>query len=332
MPRPPPLSLRRARNDSTNCMYDVIIVGAGAAGLTAAIYTSRRALNTLVISKDVGGQAVMTTHIENYPGVDLVSGPEFMIKWKAQAEKFGAKFVFDEVSEVKKDGDKFVVKTGSQQFESASIILAFGLTPRNLGVPGEDRFRGRGVSYCATCDAPFYKNKSVAVVGGGSAALDAALLLSKIATQVYLIHRSEEFRGEEILLSQVKAEKKIEMILDTEVREVKGAEKIEAVAIENKKGEKRELEIQGIFVEIGHEVKADFINSLVKLNDKKEIIVNKDCETSEPGVLAAGDVTDVDYKQIVISAGEGAKAALSCYRYIQKKNGKRGLGIDWGKK
>jgi thioredoxin reductase (NADPH) len=313
-------------------MYDVIIIGAGAAGTTAAIYAARRALKTLVISKDIGGQAALTSHIENYPGVDLTGGIDLMMKFKTQAEKFGAEFVFDQVNEVKKDADKFVVKTGHKEYESTAVILAFGLTPRDLGATGEEKFKGQGVSYCATCDGPLYKNKITAVVGGGNSALDAALLLAKIASHVYLIHRGDAFRGEEILINQVKANDKIEIIFNSEVKEVKGDKIIDSIIIKDKENTEREIKVNGIFVEIGHEVKADLIRNLVKLNEKNEIVINENCETSEPGIFAAGDVTDMEYKQIVISAGEGAKAALSAYSYIQKKSGKGAAGIDWGTK
>jgi len=313
-------------------MYDVIIIGAGAAGMTAALYAARRALKTLVISKDIGGQATMTSHIENYPGIDLINGMELMLKFKNQAEKFGAEFVFGEVRKIKKEKDIFTVWANGGNYKAQVLILAFGLTPRDLGVPGEEKFRGKGISYCATCDAPLYKNKIVAVVGGGNSALDAAFLLSKMAVKVYLIHRREEFRGEEILIKRVKENSNIELILNSEVREVKGDKKIESILIEDNQGKKREIKIDGVFVEIGHEVKADFIRGLVNLNEKNEIIVDCNCQTSEPGIFAAGDVTNMEYKQIVISAGEGAKAALSAYRYLEEKTGKRGMGIDWGRK
>ena len=313
-------------------MYDVIIIGAGAAGLTAAIYTSRRALKTLVISKDVGGQASMSSHIENYPGVGLINGVDLMLKFKTQAEQFGASFVFGQVGEIKKEKDKFIIRANGDIYEAGSLILAFGLTPRDLGVPGEEKFRGKGISYCATCDAPFFRNKTVAVVGGGNSALDAALLLSKIAAKVYLVHRRDEFKGEENLVGQVKENDKIELVLSSGVREVKGDKLIESIIVEDKDNNKKEIMVNGIFVEIGHEVKADFIRSLVKLNEKNEIIIDSNCQTSEPGIFAAGDVTDIEYKQIVISAGEGAKAALSAYQYLQNKTGKKGAGIDWGVK
>jgi len=310
-------------------IYDVVIIGAGAAGMTAAIYTSRRMLKTLVISKDLGGQATMAVEVENYPGFDeAISGFEIMQKFNRQAKKFGVEFVYNEVSEIQPKNNFFKIRTNEQEYQAQSIILAFGLTPCDLGVLGEEKFKGKGVSYCATCDALFYKNKNVSVIGGGNAALDATFLLSKIAKKVYLIHRRNEFRGDEILIQKIKKQKNVQFVLNSIVKEIKGNEFVESIII-NKIEEKNEEEIKvdGVFVEVGYEVKADFVKNLVNLDKKNQIIANKNCQTSYPGIFAAGDVTDTFYKQIVISAGEGAKAALSAYKYIQDK---KDTGLDWG--
>jgi len=185
-------------------IYEVIIVGAGPAGLSAAIYTTRRALKTLVISKDLGGQAALTNNIENYPGFNRVTGQDLMQKFYEQATLTGAEFNFTEVESLHKEGDVFILKTAKNEtFQTKAVILAFGLTPRNLNVPGEKEFGGKGVAYCATCDGPLYKGKTVAVIGGGNSALDAAEFLSKIATKVYLLNRKDVFRGESILLNKV---------------------------------------------------------------------------------------------------------------------------------
>jgi len=310
-------------------IYDVVIIGAGAAGMTAAIYTSRRMLKTLVISKDLGGQATMAVEVENYPGFDeAISGFEIMQKFNRQAKKFGVEFVYNEVSEIQPKNNFFKIRTNEQEYQAQSIILAFGLTPCDLGVLGEEKFKGKGVSYCATCDALFYKNKNVSVIGGGNAALDATFLLSKIAKKVYLIHRRNEFRGDEILIQKIKKQKNVQFVLNSIVKEIKGNEFVESIII-NKIEEKNEEEIKvdGVFVEVGYEVKADFVKNLVNLDKKNQIIANKNCQTSYPGIFAAGDATDTFYKQIVISAGEGAKAALSAYKYIQDK---KDTGLDWG--
>lgn len=311
--------------------YDVVIVGGGAAGLTAAIYASRRTLKTLVVSKDLGGQAALTSEIENYPGRNLTDGFNLMNDFKKQAEKFGAEIVMEEAIKLEDKNGIFFITTPSQKISSRALILAFGLTPRDLGVQGEEKFKGKGVSYCATCDAPLFKNKTVVVVGGGSSALDAAELLSKIAIKVYLIHRQNAFKGEEVLQNQVKEIKNIEILFNTEVEEIKGEQTVSAVmTINNQSSDKKEIECKGVFVEIGYIAKTDLVEGLVALNERRQIKVNRYCETSHPGIFAAGDITDITYKQVVISAGEGAKAALQAYKYLQQKR-RKAVGVDWGK-
>ncbi|MEA1981444.1 MAG: thioredoxin-disulfide reductase [candidate division Zixibacteria bacterium] len=310
--------------------YDIIIVGGAPAGLTAAIYSSRRAMKTLIITQDIGGQTATTPEIENYPGFpEKIDGIKLMDNFKKQAENTGTKFVFEEVKGVTKEKDGFKVKTNTREFETKSVILSFGLTHRHLGVPGEEKFAGKGVSYCATCDAPLFKKKDVAVVGGGNSALDAALLLSKIANKVYLVHRRDEFRGEQILIDRVMEAENIEMVYNSKVKEIKGEMLVGSIMVGdiNDKSKTRKIDLQGVFVEIGFQVKGDLVEGLVDLDERKQIIVNKNCETSTPGIFGAGDVTDIEYKQIVISAGEGAKAALSANKFI---NSGKITGVDWG--
>lgn len=298
-------------------IYDVVVVGAGPAGLAAAIYTTRRALKTLVISKDLGGQAALTNNIENYPGFKLVAGQDLMQKFFEQASATGTEFDFTEVESLNKEGDLFVLTTAKDNtIQSKAVILAFGLTPRNLNVPGEKEFGGKGVAYCATCDGPLYKGKTVAVIGGGNSALDAAEFLSKVANKVYLLNRKDVFRGEEILLKKVQASDNIELIYNAESKEIIGDTKVNKL-IYTQDGVDKEILIDGIFVEIGHLAKTDWTAALVELNERKEIKISRDCETKTPGLFAAGDITDISYKQAVISAGEGSKAALQAYKFLQ---------------
>lgn len=314
--------------------YDVIIVGAGAAGLSASIYTSRRALSTLIISQDIGGQAATTAEVENYPGVGFVAGPDLMQKFLSQAQEFGAELLMGEVTKVEQGADDtFTVHTTSDTFQSRAVILAFGLSHRHLDVPGEHEFIGKGVSYCATCDAPLYKEKHVVVVGGGSSALDAALLLAKYNNTVTLVHRTPEFTGEPILVERVNNEPKISVKLSAAVQEIKGSSHVESVVIgpvDGEPGKGETLSADGVFVEIGFRVKPDIIKDLVELDARNQIVISRDNETSVPGIFAAGDVTTISYKQIVISAGEGAKAALQTYKYLLTKRGSRPLRTDWG--
>src|SRR3989344_327983 len=316
----------------SNTIYDIIIIGGGPAGLTAGLYTARRALKTLILSKDLGGQASLSYDIENYPGVDLIDGLLLMQKFAKQAQKFGAEIKYGEAIEIKKEKNQFIVVTDRESFTTQSLILACGLMPKDLNIPGEKKFKGRGVSYCATCDGPLFKNKIVAVVGGGNSALDAAEYLSKIVKKVYLIHRSDQFKGEEIILTRLRKDPKVEMVTSSEIIEIKGNQIVKSIIIKNNGDDQiKELEIDGIFVEIGYVAKTDLFKNLVKINKKGEVITDKNTNTSELGIFSCGDVTDCSYKQIVISAGEGAKAALQAYKYLRLQKGDNILP-DWERK
>jgi thioredoxin reductase (NADPH) len=317
-------------------IYDTIIVGAGAAGLTAALYASRRAMKTLVISQDIGGQAAMTNEIENYPGVDFIPGPELMNKFKAQAEKFGAEFAYAEVVGISKNMDEkntpvFTLSTNTDKYVGNAVILAFGLTHRHLGVPGEKEFGGKGVSYCATCDAPLFKGRTVAVVGGGNSGVDAALLLAKMCPKVYLVHQRAEFNAEAVLVEQLK-QSSVELVLNSKIKEIQGDARVQKIIVQdvNDENKTRAIDTEGVFVEIGFVVDSKLIEGLVELDPRKQIKISTDAETSQPGIFAAGDITNISFKQVVISAGWGATAALKAYEYLQKVKGFRGVSIDWG--
>jgi len=313
-------------------LYDIIIIGAGPAGLTAGLYASRRTLKTLILSKDLGGQAALSYDVENYPGVDLIDGLSLMNRFAKQAQKFGAEIKYGGVKKIAMINNQFIVETQKEKYQGKAIILAFGLEPTNLNIPGEKEFKGRGVSYCATCDGPLYKNKIVAVIGGGNSALDAAEYLAKLAKKVYLIHRRDQFRGEEVVIEQLKKNKKVEMVLSSEILEIKGNNFVKSIIIKDNGHDKtRELEVDGVFVEIGYTPKTSLVKNLVKLNNESEIITDQDSNTSHGGIFACGDVTDCPYKQIIISAGEGAKAALQAYKYLCLQKGENILP-DWERK
>jgi len=314
--------------------YDLIIIGGGPAGLTAGIYAGRRDLKTLIITKNIGGQASSASWVENYPGFEKVNGFELMQKFQKQAESFGTQFKYEEIAKVEKVNKHFSVKTVTgNEYQAISLLLAFGKTPSNLNVPGEKEFTGKGVAYCATCDGPLFKNKIVAVIGGGNSALESAEYMSKIAQKVFLIHRREDFRGEAILVDRIKKDPNIELKLNKTVAEIKGDKFVQSVILEDVNTKiKEELKLDGIFVEIGYSVDASAIKDLVKINEKNEIIIDEACQTSLEGVFAAGDVTNIKFKQIVISAAEGAKAALTAYKYIQEIKGVKEAIFDWGKK
>jgi len=298
--------------------YDVIIIGGGPAGITAAIYTARRLLSTLVITKEPGGQVVKTPDIENYTGFELISGPELAQKFMSQAKKFGAEIMYDEVILLDQKNNEFIISGQKEKYRSKSLILAFGKVPRKLNIPGETEFKGRGISYCSTCDANFFKGKNVAVNGGGNSAFDAALLLSKTAKEVYLIHRRDEFTAEEVLIEKVKKAKNVEIITSATIEKIEGDQTVKSITIRHQNKDKK-IKVDGLFIEIGYIVEDGLIKNFVKMDEKNQIIVGKDYKTSRPGVFAAGDLTNSYYKQIVISAGEGAIAALSAAKYLDEK-------------
>jgi thioredoxin reductase (NADPH) len=319
-------------------LYDILVVGGASAGLTAAMYASRQGLKTLVITKDIGGQALLTNAIENYPPFEHIGGFELMQKFEQQARNFGAEFAYEEVlsiTEHKDGGGGFIVKTNNnnKQYSGSTLILAFGKTPRDLNVKGEKELNGRGVSYCAVCDGPFFKNKKVAIVGVGDPALEAALYLKELASQLYIIHRTDKPVGSEEsidLLQNKDNSNKISFISNSIVKAINGNSKVESLTLyDSKTKSESKLDVDGIFIEMGYVARTDIVKDLVKLNGSKEIIIDKYCSTSSKGIFAAGDVTDVPYKQAIISAGQGAIAALSAYNYLQRLKGKPAIRADW---
>jgi thioredoxin-disulfide reductase len=308
----------------SDTIYDLIIIGAGPAGLTAGIYASRRKLKNLIISKNIGGQAALVAHIENYPGFEGIDGYSLTNIFRKQAEKFGSQLAYEEVVKIKKEKNVFIVDTEQHKYKAQALILSFGVSPRKLDIPGEAEFTGKGVTYCANCDAPLYKNKIVAVVGGGNSALDAAEYLAKIAKKVYLIHRRDYFKGDEILVEKVKKTDNIELVLSSAITKILGDKFVKAIELKDLKTDKeKKLEVAGIFIEIGHHVSPEPIKDLVKLDKENQIVIDSYGHSSESGIFAAGDVTASEYKQIIIAAGEGAKAALSAYKYLQHINGQK---------
>ncbi len=301
-------------------MYDVIIIGAGPAGLTSAIYAVRREMKVLVIGEVVGGQMIWASEFENYPGYKSISAVDLINNMAEQVKDLGVEIVNKKVSEIIKDKDNFKIVIGESEYLAKTIILNTGLDSRKLNVPGEKELTGRGVSYCANCDGQFFRNKNVAVIGGGNSAIDAAEVMSKIANQVYLVNNEKEFTGFEALVDKITNIKNIEITHGSEVSEIIGETKVEKIKIRNiKSGEEKELVLDGIFVEIGYEAKTSWLGDLVKLDQRKQIVIDTKGQTSCPGIFAAGDVTDVPYKQIVIACGQGAIAALSAYEYLQLK-------------
>ncbi len=306
--------------------YDLVIIGAASAGLTAGIYAGRKKINTVILSKEVGGQAMLTDTIENFPGFDSISGKELAAKERAQAEKFGVKIEEGvEVESIEKNDGGFSVKIkNGDSIMAKSVIIATGKNPRRLGVPGERELENKGVSFCSICDAPLYGGRDVAVVGGGNSGLESAMDLTKYANKIYVLEFSDKILGDESTREKLTRTGKVEFITDADVLEIKGNTLVEKIIYKDKKtGEVKELPVGGVFVNIGWVPATSFLssegNGFVELNDRGEVVIDhKTTETSVKGVYAAGDVSDVKYKQCVIAAGEGAKAALSAYEYLMK--------------
>lgn len=296
-------------------MFDLIIIGAGPAGITASVYAARKRMNLLVITKDIGGQAAISGDIENYTGYQFITGPELATKFEEHMRKFDIQLKEDEeVADIKKVGNKIIVKTDKGTYESRAVIIASGKKSRELNVPGEKEFKNKGLTYCATCDAPIFAGKDAAVIGGGNSALDAAIQLIKIARHIFIINIASELTGDPIMQEQVANNKIVTILNDTRVTAILGDKFVTGAKI--RKEEKEEtLSCQGVFVEIGLVTNIAFAKDIEK-NDFGEIKVNSRNETNIPGIFAAGDVTDVPEKQIIIAAGEGAKAALSAFRYL----------------
>ena len=297
-------------------MYDIIIVGGGPAGLSAGIYTSRLGTKTLILEKlTPGGQITLSSEIENYPGVcEVKSGLEFMACWSEQAKRFGAEIKSEEVIKLKKENEKWIVTTHKNNYKTKAIIVATGSTPKKAGFEGEETYTGRGVSYCAVCDGFFFKDKVVAVIGGGDTALEEALYLSKIAKKVYLIHRRDKFRAAPSTQKRVFNTPNIEIIYNETVKKVVGNEFVEGIILSSNK----EIKVDGVFVFVGMKVNNELVKDLVELNEWGEVKVNLNMETSSKGLYAAGDIRENSVKQVVAAAGDGSVAGINAVKFVEK--------------
>ncbi len=301
-------------------MYDLLIVGGGPAGITAAVYSARKRINALLLTRDLGGQVLWTLDVENYMGYQYIEGPELIDKFEKQVAQFPLdRKIGQAVVRLTRIDGQFEIETdGGERYEARAVIIATGKRPRQLNVPGEERLKGRGVTYCAICDGPLFADQKVAIIGGGNSALEAVADMVKIADQVFLVSLMP-LTGDPILVERVKGAPNLSMFLEHEVVQIDGTNSVETVTIkELKTGGEKKLEVSGIFVEIGLIPNSETATGIAKLNSLGEIEVNCGCETGIPGLFAAGDVTDVPEKQIVVAAGEGAKAALAAHKYLQR--------------
>lgn len=303
--------------DADPTLHDIIIVGGGPAGLTAAVYAARKMLDVLLITQNIGGQALYSLDVENYMGYQFISGQDLMDRFEKQVEKYNVKKVFSDVKSVEKINDAFITRSEKgDEYRGKTVIIATGKKSRTLNAKGLDRLIGRGVSYCATCDAPLFMDSDVAVVGGGNSAITAAYELMSIARKVYLVNRSA-LKADELYLEKIRDAPNIERFVGYELVEVTGDDALNSAMLRNlSDGSSVTLPVAGIFIEIGLIPNSEIVKDLVSLNKKDEIMVSCDCSTSLPGVFAAGDVTTVPEKQIIVAAGEGAKAAISAYKYL----------------
>jgi thioredoxin reductase (NADPH) len=300
-------------------MYDVIIIGSGSAGYTAAIYACRAGRKTLVLAGSIpGGQLMITSEVENYPGFpEGMLGPELMEKFRRQAERFGPGIVYDDVSFVDFSSRPFKIVAGGKTYEGKSVIIATGANAKWLGLPSETKFRGRGVSSCATCDGFFFKGKDVVTVGGGDTAMEEANFLANITNSVTVVHRRDMLRASKIMQERATANPKIRFIWDSAVKEITGDDKVTGVQLHNlKSGKDSHVKAEGVFVAIGYEPNTGFLKNKIELDSQGYVVTRKETETSVPGVFAAGDVRDHKYRQAITAAADGCKAAIDADRFL----------------
>lgn len=301
-------------------MHDLIILGAGPAGMTAGVYAARKQLEGLVITENIGGQTTWSNEIENYPGFIYITGPELVEKFEQHIRFFNLRVEYATCTRLLRTEAGFKVETSAQpDFYTRTVVIATGKSPRMLNIPGEKEFRGRGVSYCSTCDAPLFSGMEVAVVGGGNSGADTVMQLLRITPKVYWIEATGSIRADEIYREKIARAQNVEILVDTVPVQIVGDVMVAGVTVQNNRtGEKRGLEVRGVFVEVGLVPNTGFLSGLLDLNKYGEVPVSCAAETSIPGLFAAGDVTDVPHKQIVVAAGDGAKAALGAYTYISR--------------
>lgn len=304
-------------------LHDVIIIGGGPAGLTAGLYASRARLKSLLIEKGFpGGQVVTTEFVENYPGFDEgITGTELSQRMERQAKKFGLEIIQGAVGKIslKDKTKKISLEDGKTVYETKSIIIATGAHPKNLGIEGEAEFRGRGVSYCATCDGAFFKGYKVAVVGGGDSAVEEAVFLTKFAEIVYIVHRRDSFRAAKIAQERAFSNQKIKILWNSAAKKIEGKETVTALHLKNiKTGEESRLDVQGVFIFVGYNPNTEFLKDFVNLDNNSYIVTDEKMATSVPGVFAAGDVRAKSLKQIATAVGDGAVAAVSAEKYIEE--------------
>ncbi len=307
--------------DKKKTKFDVVIIGAGPSGYTAGIYCSRAGYDTLILSGILpGGQLVNTTEVENYPGFEnSIMGPDLMIDMRKQSQKMGTTIIDDEVVDVDFRRSPFKVLTASEEYEGRAVIIATGANPRKMGLKGEEAFAGKGVSYCATCDGPFFRNQEIVVVGGGDSAIEEATFLTKFATTVHIVHRRDELRASKVMQERALNNEKIKFHWDSAVIDIKGDQKVQQAVLKNlKTNEETTLEIGGLFVAIGHTPNTKIFEKQIDLDDQGYVVLKNNTHTNVEGIFAAGDVHDRTYRQAITAAAFGCMAAIDVDKYISE--------------
>jgi len=311
--------------------FEIIIVGAGPAGLSAGIYVARQNVSCLVISKDLGGQMNLIPRLENYPGAIMSSGPILAKTLETQYLSFKGEIVYDSVEKIDESEGSFKIKTTRSEYKAKAIVLAPGKVPNMLGLENESQYFNKGIHYCTKCDAPFYQGRITASIGVGSYLLESGLLLSRMASKMYLILKGSRLAGDKDLIATLENNKNIEIVTQSSVKAISGNSVLQQITLVDSSGAEKILDVDALFIEMGSKINLDYVKHLVKINTKGEIEIESGGMTSHPAIFAAGDATTIPYKQIIVACGDGSNAGLSAFNYIEKLKGKPGVRADWKK-
>lgn len=311
--------------------YEIVIVGAGPAGLSAGMYVARQKVSCMVISKDLGGQMNLIPKLENYPGTIMSSGPLLARTLENQYLSFGGDLVYDTVDHIEEGDEGLLVKTARSEYSAKALVVAAGKVPNSLGLDNESTYQNKGVHYCTKCDAPFYQGKTTASVGVGAYLLESGILLSRMASRVYVIFKGGRLGGDPDLIKSLQGKENVELVPNSSIKTITGNGTLQQITVSDRAGEETTIPVDGLFIEMGSKINLGFVKHLVELNPKGEIKISGGGKTSHPAIFAAGDATDIPYKQIVAACGDGAAAGLSAFNYVEKLRGRPGVRADWKK-
>jgi len=311
--------------------FEIVIVGAGPAGLSAGIYVARQNVSCLIISKDLGGQMNLIPRLENYPGAIMTSGQILAKTLETQYLSFKGEIVYDTIEKIDESEGGFKIKTTRSEYRSKSVVLAPGKVPNMLGLENESEYFNKGIHYCTKCDAPFYQGRITASIGVGSYLLESGLLLSRMASKMYLILKGSKLAGDKDLIATLENNKNIEIVTQSSVKAISGNSVLQQITLVDSSGDEKILDVDALFIEMGSKINLDYVKHLVKINTKGEVEIESGGMTSHPAIFAAGDATTIPYKQIIVACGDGSNAGLSAFNYIEKLKGKPGLRADWKK-